>query len=142
MALLRRLLLVPAALLLTAPLRADEPPSDAILADLPFLDSGEANRVYVDLAPRGGKRRLPMLLDTGTDFSVFTPRAARAAGVRVRRVKGAPYRRATVLGRDLQFSVDVGSSDTASRTGWEYALLGGNFLAHYVLELDFRARHG
>jgi predicted aspartyl protease len=127
-------------LLLAAPLRADEPPPEAILADLPFLDSDEANRIYVDLAPEGKKRRLPILLDTGAVFSVFTPRAARAAGVQVRRAKAGPYRRATVLGRDLLFHVDVGTSDTASRTGWEYGLLGGNFLADYVLGLDFHAR--
>jgi predicted aspartyl protease len=128
------------ALLFAAPLRAEGPPPEAILADLPFLDSDEANRIYVDLAPEGKKRRLPILLDTGAVFSVFTPRAARAAGVQIRRTKQVPYRRATVLGRDLLFHVDVQTSDTASRTGWEYGLLGGNFLASYVLDLDFRAR--
>jgi predicted aspartyl protease len=128
------------ALLLAAQLRAEGPPPEAILADLPFLDSDEANRIYVDLAPEGKKKRLPILLDTGAVFSVFTPRAARAAGVRIRRTKQGPYRRATVLGRDLLFHVDVQTSDTASRTGWEYGLLGGNFLASYVLDLDFRAR--
>jgi predicted aspartyl protease len=128
------------ALLLAAPLRAGEPPPEAILADLPFLDSDEVNRIYVDLAPEGKKRRLPILLDTGAVFSVFTPRAARAAGVHIRRAKAGPYRRATALGRDLLFYVDAERSDTGSRTGSEYGLLGGNFLADYVLELDFHAR--
>jgi predicted aspartyl protease len=60
--------------------------------------------------------------------------------VRVRRRKADPYRRATVLGRDLLFWIDSRSTDTASRTGWEYGLLGGDFLAEYVVELDFAAR--
>jgi hypothetical protein len=50
---------------------------------------------------------LVLLLDTGASFSVFTPLAARAAGVSVRRDKSSPYRRATRLGRDLQFYVDA-----------------------------------
>jgi predicted aspartyl protease len=119
---------------------AEEPPSEAILADLPFLEVDEPNRVYVDLAPEGSSRRFPMMLDTGATYSVLTPRAARALGVRVRRLKRDPYRRKTVLGRDLLFYVDTRSSDTASKTGWEYGLLGGNFLAEYVLELDFEAQ--
>jgi predicted aspartyl protease len=137
---LRLLLIFLGALLPTTHLHADEPPSGAILADLAFLDSGEANRIYVDLAPQRKQKRLRMLLDTGAVFSVFTPRAARAAGVAIRRLRDRPHHRATVLGRDLEFYVNVRSSDTGSRTGWEYAFLGGNFLAHYVLELDFRAR--
>jgi predicted aspartyl protease len=70
----------------------------------------------------------------------MTPLAARALGVGVRRTKNAPYRRATRLGRDLQFRVDASVSDTGSRTGWEYGLLGANFLEHYVVELDFQER--
>ncbi len=80
------------------------------------------------------------MLDTGAVFSVMTPLAARAAGVSVRRLKSSPYRRATRLGRSLQFWIDDSSSDTGSRTGWKYKLLGGNFLEHYVVELDFQAR--
>ncbi len=81
-----------------------------------------------------------MLLDTGASFSVATPLAARALGVRVRRAKQTPYRRRTLLGRDLQFTIDTSSSDTGSKTGFEYALLGGNFLAEYVVEIDFPSR--
>ena len=119
---------------------ADEPPPEAVLADLPFLESEERNRIYLDLAPEKHYRRLRILLDTGATFSVFTPKAAREIGVRPRRLKRDPYRRSTILGRDLQFLIDTRSSDTASATGWEYGLLGGNFLGDYVVELDFPRR--
>jgi len=118
---------------------APEPAAEAIVATLPFAPSRERNRVMVDLAPEGG-RPFVMMLDTGASDSVVTPRLARELGVRVRRLKTTPYRRATRLGRDLQFWVDTQSSDTASRTGWEYGLLGGEFLDDYVLEIDFPAR--
>jgi hypothetical protein len=119
---------------------APEPPPGAVLATLPFLDSEESNRVYVDLAPESARRRLRFLLDTGATDSVVTPLAARAMGVRVRRIKPDPYRRRTLLGRDVLFHVDTSSSDTGSKTGWEYGLLGGSFLAEYVVEIDFEAR--
>jgi predicted aspartyl protease len=115
---------------------APEPPPEAVLAALPFAPSREFNRVMVDLAPDGAKPFV-MMLDTGASVSVITPRMARELGVRVRRTKDTPYRRATRLGRDLQFWVDTQSSDTASRTGWEYGLLGGEFLDDYVVEIDF-----
>jgi len=123
----------------TASTGAPEPGAEAVIAELPFEASEEPNRIFVDLAPEG-HRPLVMLLDTAASFSVFTPRAARAAGVSIRRDKSSPYRRATRLGRDLQFYVDTSSSDTGSKTGWEYGFLGGNFLERYVVELDFRAR--
>lgn len=129
-----------AALPLLLGAAAPDPPATAVLATLPFLDSEESNRVYVDLAPESARRRLRFLLDTGATDSVVTPLAARAMGVRVRRIKTDPYRRKTLLGRDLLFYVDTRSSDTASKTGWEYGLLGGSFLADYVVELDFEAR--
>jgi predicted aspartyl protease len=81
-----------------------------------------------------------MMLDTGASDSVVTPRMARELGVRVRRLKTDPYRRATRLGRDVQFYVDTTSSDTGSRTGWEYGLLGAEFLNDFVLEIDFPGR--
>jgi predicted aspartyl protease len=115
---------------------APEPPPEAVIATLPFAPSHEANRVMVDLAPEGG-RPFVMMLDTGASDSVITPGMARQLGVRVRRTKQTPYRRATRLGRDLQFWIDTQSSDTAARTGWEYGLLGGEFLDDYVLEIDF-----
>ena len=113
-------------------------PSDAVVATLPFLADGEPNRIYVDLAPEG-RAPFRLMLDTGASSSVFTPLAARAAGVSVRALKRTPYRHSTRLGRDLQFQVDTRFSDTGARTGWEYGLLGANFLDKYVLELDFAA---
>jgi len=116
-----------------------EPPPEAIVGILPFESGDEPNRVMVNLAPEGG-RRFVMMLDTGAGDSVVTPRMARELGVRVRKLKTDPYRRATRLGRDVQFYVDTTSSDTASRTGWEYGLLGAEFLNDFVLEIDFPGR--
>ncbi len=114
------------------------PPRDAVIATLPFEPSDQANRIILNLAP-DGNRPLEVMLDTGAVFSVFTPLFARSLGVTVRRTKSTPYRRATKLGRDLQFLVDTETSDTGSKTGWEYGLLGGNFLRDYVVELNFGA---
>jgi hypothetical protein len=129
------------ALVPPAPVRAgDDIPPKAVLATLPFLDAPEPNRILIDLAPEGSTRPLRLFLDTGAPTSVMTPRVARSLGVMIRRVQQRPYRRATLLGRDLQFWVDTASSDTASRTGWEYGVLGGSFLTRYGVELDFAAR--
>jgi predicted aspartyl protease len=118
---------------------AADVPKEAVLAEIDFQKSDEVNRIFVDLAPEGA-RAFPLMLDTGATFSVLSPRLARDLGVSVRAIKDSPYRRATLLGRDLQFWVDVTSSDTGTRMGWEYGLLGGNFLEEYVVELDFAAR--
>ncbi len=121
------------------PAVAHEPPEEALVAELPFLGE-KTNRIYVDLAPPENSRRLRILLDTGASDSVFSPLAAREAGVRVKRTKQRPYQRKTVLGRDLYFWVDTRSSDTGTRMGWEYGLLGCGFLEEYVVELDFDRR--
>jgi predicted aspartyl protease len=110
-----------------------------VIAELPFLAGDEPNRVIVDLAPQGAAP-FRLMLDTGAAHSVLTPVMAKQLGVTVRRTKELPYRRSTRLGRDLQFYVDTSSSDSGSRTGWEYGLLGGNFLAEYVVEIDFPGR--
>jgi predicted aspartyl protease len=136
----RRLAVLAGLLLAAAPaLAAPDVPPDAVVGTLPFLDSPEPNRVYVDLAAEGAQP-FRMMLDTGATHAVFTPLAARAAGVSVRATKSTPYRRKTRLGRDVQFYVDTSSSDTGSRTGWEYGLLGGDFLKPFVVELDFTMR--
>jgi len=122
------------------PAPAEEPSAEAVLAVLPFLDFPEPNRIIVDLAPEGSAKPLRLMLDTGASHSVMTPLAARELGVQVRRTKQDPYRRPTRLGRDLLFFVDAQVTDTGSKTGWEYGLLGGNFLADYVVEIDFPAR--
>ncbi len=118
---------------------APEPLAEAVVATLPFESGDEPNRVLVNLAPEGGRPFL-MILDTGASDSVVTPLMARELGVRVRKLKTDAYRRATRLGKDLQFYVDTRMSDTGSRTGWEYGLLGAEFLNDYVLEIDFPGR--
>jgi predicted aspartyl protease len=121
------------------PQATPEPSLEAVIVDLPFEDDSESNTVTVNLAPIG-HRPFILVLDTGASGSVLTPLAARASGVTVRRQKETPYRRATSLGVDLQFRVDTTGSDTGSKTGWEYGLLGGNFLRDYVVEIDFTER--
>jgi predicted aspartyl protease len=138
-----RLAPLAAALLILAGVRvgADEPPPEAVLAELPFLDFPEPNRIIVDLAPEGSAKPLKLMLDTGSAVSVMTPLAARELGVSVRRVKkDASYRRPTRLGRDLLFGVETLASDTGAKTSWEYGFVGGNFLAEYVVEIDFPRR--
>jgi hypothetical protein len=116
-----------------------EPAPEAVLATLPFRPSSEANRVLVDLSPTE-ERRFEMMIDTGANESVVTPLMARELGVSVRGAKRTPYRKHTVLGRDIQFWVDTQVSDTGSKTGWEYGLIGGAFLDEYVVEIDFPGR--
>jgi len=125
--------------LLAASAAAGEPPVEALVGELPFQNGDEPNRIFLDLSAVGSEPFV-MLLDTGAATSILTPLMARRLGVSVRRKKRTPYRRATRLGRDLQFWVDTQSSDTGSRTGWEYGLLGGEFLNDYVVELDFPGR--
>jgi predicted aspartyl protease len=116
-----------------------EVPADAVVATLPFLVADTPNQIHLDLA-REGRSPFRVMLDTGASFTVFTPLAAREAGVSIRALKSTPYRESTRLGRDVQFEVDTSSSDTGARTGWEYGLLGANFLQQYVVEIDFVAR--
>ncbi len=121
-----------------ASLASPEPSEEAILASIPFAE-GPIYRVMVNLA-EPGKKPLVVMLDTGASGNVMTPRMARSLGVSIRPGKTAPYRRATRLDRDFQFWIDVSSSDTASKTGFEYALLGGEFLDDYVVEIDYPGR--
>ena len=119
---------------------ADDVPADAVLAVLPFLDSPEPDRIIVDLAPEGSAKPLRLMLDTGATEAVMTPLVARKLGVSIRPQKWDPYRRPTRLGRDLQFFIDASTSDTGSRTGWEYGIVGGQFLAEYIVEIDIPGR--
>jgi len=119
--------------------RADEVPADAVVGVLPFLEHPEENRIFLDLAPEGSKP-FRLLLDTGADGSVLTVGYARELGVTIRSHRETENKRETRLGRPLLFWVDTESSAQISRTGFEYGLLGGTFLAEYVLELDFPAR--
>jgi predicted aspartyl protease len=120
--------------------QAQDPPPAAVVADLPFLDSPDPSTIVIDLAREEGVRPFPLVFDTGASFSTLTPGLARELGVRVRSTKRSPYRRATRLGRDLQFRVDARHGDVASQTGREFGLLGGNFLVEYVVEIDFPRR--
>jgi len=121
---------------------AQEPPPEAVLAELPFLegDARHPSVVRIDLAPEGSARSLPFQLDTGANVSVVSAGAARAMGVRTRRLKTTPYRRRTVLDRDVQFYVDTRRSDAFASGGAEYGVLGGDFLARYVVEIDYVGR--
>ncbi|MCH2169851.1 retroviral-like aspartic protease family protein [Myxococcota bacterium] len=111
----------------------------AILDSIPFDPQSTPGRIVLDLA-KDGSPSLPLILDTGANLSVLTPGLARQIGVSVRRSKTTPYRRATRLGRDLQFYVDARRSDTRSPAGFEYGVLGSDFLDDYVLEIDFEER--
>lgn len=117
------------------------PPPEALVGEMRFLEDHPASRshVVIDLAPVG-QAPFPLMLDTGAASSVVTPRLARSLGVSVRRTKSSPYRKRTRLGRDLLFWVDTSSSDTGSPVGWEYGLLGGDFLDDYVVEIDYPGR--
>jgi predicted aspartyl protease len=132
-----------ALLLLLAPSFASG--EEGVLAELPFLDPLEHDgplypgHVRIDLSPRN-RRPFPMLLDTGAQGTVMTPLYARALRVSVRKHKSDEYRRSTVVGRDVQFRVDTRSSESRSRTGHEYGLLGGDFLEAYVLEVDYQRK--
>jgi len=129
-----------APLALASALRADDVPPEAVVGAIPFEVNREANRIFLNLA-RDGSPPFDLLLDTGASYSVLTPLVARRLGVAVEALKDTPYRRATRLGTDLQFYVDTrGRSDTGSKTGWEYGLLGGNFLRQFVVDLDFGGR--
>lgn len=116
---------------------AADPAPDAVLASLPFEKDAPPRTIVIDLAPKGNARKLRFQLDTGSTYSIVTPRLARAMGVKVNRLRQDAYRRATVLGRDVQFAVDTRRGDTDSTSGREWGLLGGEFLAQYVVELDF-----
>src|SRR5262249_36307512 len=79
---------------------------------------------------------------TGASDSVLTPQYAHDLGISIRQARGErPYERETRLGRSLQFWIDTSSSTSRARTRFEYGLLGGTFLAEYVLEIDFPGRH-
>lgn len=127
-----------ASAVLMAPATTAAVTADAVLLDLPFLESDDPNQIWLDLAPEGA-RAMRFQLDTGMPQSLAPPGAARAMGVAVRRTKQRPYRRRTRLGRDLEFWVDTRYGERSAR-GAEWALLGGAFLVDYVLEVDFAAR--
>ncbi|MFQ5698023.1 MAG: hypothetical protein ACE5IL_07025 [Myxococcota bacterium] len=119
-------------------LRSPSPDRRGVLADLPMLNTGRGATVLIDLAPPGA-RSFVFELDTGATDSVLTDDYARSMGISVRSAKTDPYRRKTVTGRDLQFWV-MGQHVVGAGRGpahLDYALLGGEFLRHFVVEVDF-----
>ncbi len=123
-----------------APTPDGEPPTEALIGEIPFHASTPLSRVLLDLAPEGRKPFL-LMLDTGASTSIITPRMARNLGVNVRPHKSSPYRQRTRLGRDLLFWVDTRASDTGVQGGsFEFGVLGSDFLDDYVLEIDYPRR--
>jgi predicted aspartyl protease len=116
-------------LALATPHAGAEVPAGAVLATLPFLASHPPRRIVIDLAPSENARRMPLWVDTGAAVSLVSPRLAREMGLR----SGDVHRRATVTGDEIRIQV-------GSRAGFEYGVLGGDFLARYVVELDFAKR--
>jgi predicted aspartyl protease len=112
-----------------------------VLADLPFLNMGREGPVLIDLA-RPDDPSFVVELDTGANDTVLTTDYARALGVSVRSVKTDPYRRPTITGRTLSFWV-MGQRVVGGGVGpthFDYALLGGEFLREFVLDLDYPRR--
>jgi hypothetical protein len=106
-------------------------PEPGVLADLPFINTGDEREVVIDIAPEG-QTSFVVTLDTGANITVLTRDYARALGVSVRKVKQDAYRRDTATGRAVRFYV----SDQKS-SAMEYALLGGEFIENFVVEIDF-----
>lgn len=115
-------------------LRASAPPREGVLADLPFINNGEGDQILIDLSPNP-ERPLPLLLDTGATTGFMSLAYARAAGVAARKIKSDQNRRPTVTGEDFRFWVMH-----ERHSAMHYALLGGEYLMDYVVELDFGAR--
>lgn len=125
-----------------APIRypdTHDPPPGALLAEIPFEEDAGITRVAINLAPEAN-RPFVMFLDTGASGSMMTAEMAKEMGINIRAHKSSPYRRRTLLGRDLQFWIDAGSSDRASISGWSVGLLGATFLEHYLVEIDYPGR--
>jgi tetratricopeptide (TPR) repeat protein len=114
-------------------LSAIPPPREGVLADLPFINNGRGDDIVVDLSPNP-ERPLPLLLDTGATTGFMSLAYARAAGVATRKIKSDQNRRPTVTGQDFLFWVDHDR-----HSDMHYALLGGEYLMEYVVELDFGA---
>jgi hypothetical protein len=116
----------------------DVVPPEAVRAELPFLDAPDGS-VRIDLA-KPGAHALPLQIDIGSAESFATPVAARDLGISIRRDKQTPYRRSTRLDRDVELIVDTRRGDTSAAAGGEWAILGGRFLAAFVVEIDLPGR--
>ncbi len=115
------------------PAVSSRPPRQrGVLADLPFINTGAGDDIVIDIAQPDDPAFL-VTLDTGAADTVLSRRLARALGVSVRRVKTSPYRRNTVTGVPLKFWVTTqgGGSDSY----FDHALLGGEFMKHFVVDI-------
>lgn len=120
--------------------RAGAPtPRQGVLADLPFVNTGDDRHIFVDLA-KPGSAPLVVQLDTGAGTTIMTPIYARALGVAARSVKSDQHRRDTVTGQPLLFWITDQGVVSGGDSGWSYALLGGDYLENYVVEIDFTQR--
>jgi tetratricopeptide (TPR) repeat protein len=109
-----------------------------VLADLPFLNVGTERQIFLDIAPRGS---LPFVvqLDTGAPVTMLTPAFARVIGVATRSAREDENWCDTVTGRKLPFYVTSQFAANGGRLeGMNYALLGGEFLQQFVVEIDYR----
>jgi predicted aspartyl protease len=121
--------------------RAGPPPSPGagVLADLPFVNTGDDRHIYVDIA-KPGSAPFVVQLDTGAAETVMTPLYARALGVAARKVKSDQHRRDSVTGKPVLFWVTDQFAGRGGDSGWAYALLGGSYLESYVVEVDVPRR--
>ena len=122
------LVLILASAALALPGQAAESPAvpdEAVLAELPFIDRDSAN-VWVNVSADPA-RPLEVMLDTSQGTSQLGAAKMRALGRRTR------ARVATPMGRSIRF---LGGNLLPPDT----AVVGHDFLRHYVLEIDYPAR--
>ena len=113
--------------------------AQGVLADLPFINTGDDRHIFVDLAKAGGAPFV-VQLDTGAGSTAMTPAYARVLGVSARSAKSDQHRRDTVTGKPLLFWITDQAVVAGGGSGWSYALLGGDYLESYVVEIDYRHR--
>jgi hypothetical protein len=118
---------------------ASAPSEPGVLADLPFINTGDDRHIFVDMA-KPGSADFVVQLDTGATATIVTPVYARALGVATRSAKSDANRRESVTGDPLLFWVTTQYVVGGSEMGWSYALLGGEYLSKYVVEIDYGRR--
>jgi predicted aspartyl protease len=125
----------------SGPWRPTPRAAHGVMAEVPFINTGRGGSIDIDIAPEG-EPSFVVTLDTGAVPTVLTTDYARALGVSVRSAKSDTYRRATVTGEALHFWVTGQHVVGGGRgpTHFNYALLGGEFLDRYVVDIDFEAR--
>jgi len=132
-----------ATLVLFALEAAIEPPSantlpkDAVIADLPMLAVGGSPLVHLDLAA-AGEPPLHVVLDTGFGISVAGNRAMKAFATKQSWQDEKRTLRNTLLGRPL--AVLPTNTVSPQANSYPFVRVGGAFLQHFVVELDFVER--